>query len=107
MIGLKGWISVKYKLPEDGVFVLCYTAKFGNIGSVIGSYEIMFYNSVTKKWEDYEIDDFENNPDYIRVTHWRKLPKYPLSINKFNKFVINIITKWKLIIPKLLRDMFG
>jgi hypothetical protein len=104
---MRGWTSVKCRLPEDDAFVLCYTAKFGNLGNGFGGYEILFYNIETKKWENYEIDDFENNPDYIRVTYWRKLPKEPFSLNKFVNFVEKIIRKWKIIIPHLIKDTFS
>jgi hypothetical protein len=104
---MRGWISVKNEFPKDGVFVLCYTAKFGNIGSGFGCYEILFYNSITKTWENYETDDFENNPDYIQVTHWKKLPDKPILKQKNINILKIFIKKLKLIIQNLEKDMFG
>jgi len=72
------WISVKDRLPNEDIFVLCYTAKFGKINSEIDNYKILFYDKETKTWQNYEIDDFENNPDYVYVTHWTPLPNKPI-----------------------------
>jgi hypothetical protein len=101
---MRGWVSVRWKLPDDDEYVLCYTSKFGKIGYGYGGYEILFYNTDTKKWESYEKNDFENNPDYVYVTHWRKLPDEPISVSKNIK---NIKNKWKQIIKNYVKDMFG
>jgi len=81
-----GWISVKDAKPDinndEEYNVLCHVAKYGDLNH---SYDIIIlgFDDETRKWvnnnDDYDAykDDYENNPDYVCVTHWMKLPKPP------------------------------
>ena len=68
------WINVKEKLPEIGFEVLCKTRKFGFAQNKVetDSNELLWWNG--QRWEDYDVDDFENNPDYIAVIYWMEIP---------------------------------
>jgi hypothetical protein len=71
------WIPVTERLPEDGIAVLCNTSKFGEIGKGNDCLEILYYDAFLKTWANFDIDDFESNPDYFRITHWMPLPESP------------------------------
>jgi len=75
------WISVRDRLPEDEYIVLLATCKFGDIER-FSKYHIGYYCPFDEKphWEldDAPIgSDFEDNPDYVQVTHWALLPPKP------------------------------
>jgi hypothetical protein len=82
------WISVKDKLPDGEYSVLLVTCKFGNIER-FNQYQLGYYCPFDKK-PHWELDDapigidFEDNPDYIQVTHWMPLPKLPTVENALN-----------------------
>ena len=69
------WISTKeehHKLEEE---VLCITRKFGfaQNRTETDTHEVLWWNG--KTWEDWERDDIEDNPDYIRVVYWMEIPE--------------------------------
>lgn len=59
----KGWISIKDRLPEDGVEVLVHDT---DCGVLIGWYD---------KKDNIFVCEFINQLD--AVTHWQPLPKPP------------------------------
>lgn len=69
------WVSVEDRLPEmnpdNADDVLIVMAKFGARYPYI---KLGWYNTETKKWEDEDSQDLNNNPDYFTVTHWQPLP---------------------------------
>jgi hypothetical protein len=71
------WINVKDKLPELGEFneskwVLCATSKFGDYEKYGVEHELLYMYG--HKWVNNNTDNFEDNPDYFRVTHWMDIP---------------------------------
>lgn len=72
------WISVKDRLlqviDENDERLLCWVVKRGEFGVIEDGYPIFLYYD--KIWFDFykcEIHDYENNPDYMCVTHWCKI----------------------------------
>ena len=69
------WISVKERLPDEDVNVLCYSH---------GDYIEAYYCSVDKVFKP-ELDGvgtFENDVYTIDVTHWMPLPEKPSNQQK-------------------------
>lgn len=73
------WNDIRDRLPDliDGESeeVLCMTRKFGHGGTKDNTpygYALLWWDG--EKWEGWETDDFENNPDYVFVTHWMYIP---------------------------------
>lgn len=67
------WISVKDRLPEKGVQVICF-----NGGRMFGSFtlaEIKTDNEGFTAWHIYGVN--EDNAGFGSVTHWMPLPEPP------------------------------
>ena len=70
-------IDVKDKLPEldefnESKWVLCATSKFGDYENYGVEHELLYMYG--HKWVNNNTDNFEDNPDYFRVTHWMEIP---------------------------------
>lgn len=69
------WISVKERLPDDGVEVLaCYNNIYKVLDKKIDSFEIemlRYFSSGIGKWVD------RTNYEYVGITHWMPLPEPP------------------------------
>jgi len=93
------WIDVKEKLPKEGLEVLCAITKFGK-RDIDKSYHEPHIDKDGKKWwrigeqvhyallwiEDgkwvsWDIDDYEDNPDYMTVIAWSDRLDYKLDGN--------------------------
>lgn len=74
------WNDVRQKMPPIEQEVLCITRKFGHAQNRVETdiYELLWWDG--KVWENMNIDDFENNPDYYAVVYWMEIPK--LSVGK-------------------------
>ena len=73
---MENWISVKDRLPENDDRVLVWENKFGTSRPLEnGCWEFAYYDG---KWEDMNLKDYENNADYILITHWMPLPPPPM-----------------------------
>ena len=91
------WIDVLNMLPEDGIEVLCAITKFGK-RTIDKSYQTPYIDKEGKewwkvgeqvyyellwredgKWVNYEIDDYESNPDYMTVIAWTDRLNYKLE----------------------------
>ena len=74
------WIDVRERLPEliggESDEVLCMTRKFGHNGTKSNTpYSRVLLWRTGNKWENWDTDDFENNPDFYLVTHWLEIPE--------------------------------
>lgn len=67
-------VSVKDELPEVDEYVTVIASKFGKHGAEGTQY--FGWIESDKKWtveaEGRELKDYDNNPDYWRITHWLK-----------------------------------
>ncbi len=91
------WIDVKDKLPDEGVEVLCVITKFGQ-RTIDKSYHESKIDGDGKKWwrsgeqihyallwieggkwGSWDIDDYENNADYMTVIAWSDRLDYKLQ----------------------------
>lgn len=82
------WISVKKGVPQkdqhgESDEVLVNVSKFGR-SDTNSHYAMLWYDHYHKKWRDDDMKDYEDNPDYMYVTHWMYLPDSP----KFLKDVL-------------------
>lgn len=78
------WISVKDRLPSpdqyaEGDDVLVNVSKFGRSDSN-SHYAIIFYDHTSKAWKDDDFRNYEDNADYMLVTHWMELPEGPIFL---------------------------
>ncbi len=70
------WIPVKERLPETDEKLLVWENKFGT-SQPLGNGRCDFAYFERGKWLDIKLRDYENNPDYMIVTHWMPLPDGP------------------------------
>ena len=64
------WISVKDRLPEEGVDVLCYYDGRDTFGVTMGAY----YPHVVLFWGAWDLVD---NPRDAKVLYWMYMPDMP------------------------------
>jgi hypothetical protein len=93
------WIDISDKLPEDGLEVLCAITKHG-MRTIDPSYTKITVDEDGKQWkrlgeqveycllwrdegiwENWEIDDFESNADYLSIIAWSEIQEYKLKNN--------------------------
>ena len=74
------WNDTRKLMPPIEQEVLCITRKFGHTQNRVETdvHELLWWDG--KVWENMNIADFENNPDYCAVVYWMKIPK--LSVDK-------------------------
>ncbi len=69
------WISVKERLPEEDLSVLCVemkcSRKYPNL--------LIAYLQDGKWHHDNGIKYYEDNADYMAITHWQSLPEPPVK----------------------------
>lgn len=76
LLGKPQWISVKDRLPEDGVgWTMVY-------GCILSRWSVQpgFYDRQREEWISRFINEYEDEEGYARlesVTHWMPLPEPP------------------------------
>lgn len=71
--------------PEDypnSDFVLCITAKFGDIKNYGYIYQLLAYNHMVKKWYDESWNVWEDTIDFHTVAYWTELPDRPVLLSE-------------------------
>lgn len=91
------WIDVKDDLPDEGIEVLCAITKFGK-RTVDDSYKEPHIDKCGKKWfcmgeqvsyallwreegkwVGWDVEDYENNADYMIIIAWADRLDYKLQ----------------------------